>query len=92
MLLCADVRWKGGPITTATSREVLVNASPEGTYVWERTRHNNTGDGLSSQVTQRATELDHGSLSVVGFFFAKKYANYFDLRRPPMLTAFCPQF
>ena len=26
-------------------------------------------DGLSSQVTQRATELDHGSLSVVGFIF-----------------------
>ena len=25
-------------------------------------------DGLSSQVTQRVTELDHGSLSVVGFF------------------------
>ena len=31
-----------------------------------------TVDGLSSQVMQRATELDHGSLSVVGFFFCYK--------------------
>ena len=29
-------------------------------------------DGLSSQVTQRATELDHGFLSVVRFFFCYK--------------------
>ena len=26
------------------------------------------------------------------FFFATKYATYFDLRRPPLLTAFCPKF
>ena len=46
-------------------------------------------DGLSSQVMQHAMELDHGSLSVVGFCFATKYANYFDLQRSPILTAFC---
>ena len=33
---------------------------------------NTNSDELSSQVTQCATELDHGSLSVVGFYFCYK--------------------
>ena len=48
-LLRTYVKWKRSPITTAASREILVNASPEGTYVWERTRHNNIGQSKYRQ-------------------------------------------